>query len=219
MNKIFIKKVLPLSLVTLLALQVIYFVSEPTISSAVTASDNVIVTLNVTSGITISNGADTTMTPNLGVTSDQAVGSSSWIVKTNNAAGYTLSVKASTSPALADGVVDSFADYTEAVAGTPDVWGGVAAGTKEFGFSAYGADTNTTTWGTSASCGNTSTGVPAAAQKYKGFSLTDFQIATRNVVTPNAGITTNICFAAQQNAVYASSGIYTATVIATAATL
>ena len=183
---------------------------------AASATDNVIVTLDVTTGITISDGADATMSPNLGVTSDQSIGNSSWIVKTNAALGYTLAVKASTTPALKNGVVDSFADYTEVVAGTPEVWS-VGSGDKEFGYSAYGTDTATATWGTSASCG--ASGVPAVAQKYVGFLLTDKTIATRATVTPNAGITTTICFAAQQNAVFAASGTYTATITGTALTL
>jgi hypothetical protein len=184
--------------------------------TAASATDNVIVTLDVTAGITISNGADVTMAPNLGVAADQSIGTSSWIVRTNGVDGYTLAVKASTTPALKNGVVDSFADYTEASAGVPEVWS-VASSTKEFGYSAYGTDTSTGTWGTAASCG--AAGIPDVAQKYVGFTTSDKIIATRATVTPNAGITTNICFAAQQNAVYAASGTYTATITATALTL
>ena len=191
-------------------------VIEPTISSATSVTDNVIVTLNVTSGVTISNGADTTMTPNIGVLSDKSVGSSSWSVATNSSTGYTLAVKASTTPALKNGSTDNFADYTEGTPGTPDLWGGVAVGAKEFGYGAYGTDTPTATWGTPSGCGNAGTGVPDAAGKFRGFSTTDATIASRATVTPNSGITTNICFAAQQNAVYAASGTYTATITATA---
>ena len=217
MKKIISKKIISISVLSFLLVQIFYvFGIEPTISNAATATDNVIVTLNVTSGVTISNGSDTTMTPNLGVTSDRSVGSSSWSVATNSATGYTLAVKASTNPALRNGSTDNFTDYTEATPGTPDVWGGVAVSAKEFGYSAYGTDTSTATWGTSLDCGNTSSGVPAAAQKYRGFSTSDVTISSRNGVTPNAGITTNICFAAQQNSVYAASGTYTATITATA---
>lgn len=215
MKKIFIKKIISTSVLSLLFLQMFYFAVEPTISVAASAPDNVIVTLNVTSGVTISNGADTTMTPNIGVAFDKSVASSSWSVATNSATGYTLAVKASTTPALKSGT-DSFLDYTEASVGTPDPWGGVAGGAKEFGYSAYGTDTPTGTWGTALDCGNTVSGVTNAAQKYRGFSLSDATIASRATVTPNAGITTNICFAAQQNGVYAASGTYTATITATA---
>ncbi|MEK7572661.1 MAG: hypothetical protein AAB493_02310 [Patescibacteria group bacterium] len=185
---------------------------------AVTVTDNVVVTLDVTTGITISDGLPVTMSPNIGITSNGAIGSSSWIVKTNAALGYTLAVKADASPALRVLAVpaNNFADYTEAVSGTPELWS-VASGAKEFGYSAYGTDTSTATWGTSASCG--AAGVPAVAQKYVGFLITDKMIATRATVTPTSGVTTTICFAAEQNGIYAPSGTYTATVTATAITL
>jgi hypothetical protein len=184
-------------------------------ADAATATDNVIVTLDVTTGITISDGADVTMAPNIGVASDGSIGSSSWTVRTNAVNGYTLAVKASSSPALVSGP-NSFADYTEGTLGVPEVWS-VGAGDKEFGYSAYGTDTATATWGTSLSCG--AAGVPAGAQKYVGFQTSDKTIATRATVTPTSGIATTICFAAAQNAVYAASGTYTATITATATTL
>ncbi len=213
------KKIFISSLISLFFVQMVYISFEPTIVTATAVNDDVIVTLNVTSGVTISNGSDTTMTPNIGIASDRSIGSSSWVVATNSATGYTLAVKASTTPALKNGSVDNFVDYTEATPGTADAWGGVASGTKEFGYSAYGTDVPTGTWGTQSNCGNTGTGVPDVLGKYRGFSTSDVVIASRAGVTPSAGITSNICFAAQQNAVYAASGTYTATITATATAL
>ncbi len=182
---------------------------------AANASDDVVVTLDVTAGITISDGAPVTMSPNLGITADSSIGTSSWLIKTNGVDGYTLAVKASASPALVSSA-NSLADYTEAVAGTPEVWS-VASGDKEFGYSAYGTDTDTGVWGTAASCG--AAGIPDVAQKYVGFLTSDKTIATRATVTPTTGITTTICFAAEQDTIYAASGTYTATITATATTL
>lgn len=214
MNKKINKKVL-VALFSLFAFIVFQFYPILENASAATASDNVIVTLDVDTGITISDGANVTMAPNIGVASDGSIGSSSWIVRTNSALGYTLAVKASASPALVSGA-NSFADYTEAVSGTPDVWS-VGSGAYEFGYSAYGTDTPTGTWGTGTSCG--AAGVPTGTQKYIGFETADRTIATRATTTSTSGITTTICFAAQQNAVYAPSGTYTATITATATTL
>lgn len=191
----------------------LYFILEPSVARAVT--DNVVVSLTVDSGITISDGADVTMAPNIGLTTNGSIGDSSWTVKTNDGNGYTLAVKASTSPAL-QSATSSFADYTEASAGVPELWS-VGSGDKEFGYSAYGTDSSTATWGTSASCG--SAGTPAAAEKYVGFTTSDKTIATRTSVTPVAGIDTTICFAAEQNGVYADQGAYTATITATATVL
>lgn len=206
------KKVIASSVISLLFVQMIYLVVEPTIATALTAADTVIVTLTVDSGITITAPGDVTMAPNIGVVTNGSIGSVVWNVKTNHATGYTLGVKSSSTPALVSGG-NSFADYTEAVNGTPEVWS-VASGAKEFGYSAYGTDTPTATWGTSVSCG--AAGVPAGAQKYAGFELTDLTVATRNTITTPAGIDTTVCFAAEQNNIYANSGTYTATVTATA---
>lgn len=211
-KKSIINKITIISIFNILVLP-FYLVVEP--AFAVTASDNVVVTLTVDAGITISDGANATMAPNIGISANGSIGTSSWVVTTNGAAGYTLAVKATTAPALVSGA-NSFADYTEAVAGTPETWS-IASGTKEFGYSAYGTDTATATWGTAASCGTA--GTPAAAQKYVGFSTTDKTIATRSGVTPTTGIATTICFAAAQNNVFAPAGVYTATVTATATTL
>ena len=203
------------SLLTLFCLVAFQFYTTVQDVSAATANDDVIVTLDVTTGITISDGADATMTPNLSIVSDSSIGSSSWLVKTNAALGYTLAVKASTTPAL-ESATSSLANYTETVLGTPEAWS-VGVGDKEFGYSAYGTDTPTGVWGTAASCG--AGGVPDALQSYVGFSTSDKTIATRATVTPTTGILTTICFAAEQNAVYAASGTYTATITATATTL
>lgn len=215
MKKSFLKKIFVASLMSLFILQAFYFAVEPTLSDAATVDDSVVVTLNVTSGVSISDGANSTMLPSIGITSDRAVGSSSWTVATNSVTGYTLAVKASTTPALRNGSTDNFADYTESPSGTPDTWS-VASGAKEFGYSAYGANVATGTWGTHTDCGNTGTGVVATGSRYRGFSTSDVTIASLSGVTPVAGITTNICFAAQQNNVYAASGTYTATITATA---
>lgn len=208
-------KKIALGLFLFFAFFIIQFYSTIENVFAATATDDIIVTLDVTAGITISAGADVTMSPNLGVASNSSIGSSSWTVRTNAVNGYSLTITSLTNPALKSGV-NSFADYTEAVAGTPDVWS-IASGDKEFGYSAFGTDTPTATWGTGASCG--SGGVPTATLKFNGASTANDAIATRSTVTPTSGIATTICFAAEQKDVYAPSGTYTATITATALTL
>lgn len=212
------KKILAITTASFLTLAMIALVSEPIVAVAATASDNVVVTLNVTSGVSISDATNITMTPNISMTQNKSIGSTAWTVSTNSATGYTLAVKQSTATAMTSTNGDNFANYTEAVAGTPDTWGGVASGTKEFGFSAYGTDVPTATWGTHSDCGNTGTGVVATGSKYRGFlaAMTDIQIASRATPTPVGGVISNVCFAAEQNATYARSGAFTATVTATA---
>lgn len=215
MKNKFVRNVFSSATISLLFVQVLYILTEPPIVYAATAPDNVVVTLNVDAGITISDGAAVTMSPNMGAGVSSSIGSSSWLVKTNNTAGYKLDVKASASPALVSGA-NSFADYTEASNGVPEVWS-VPSGAKEFGYSAYGNDTATATWGTGAGCGGS--GAPLGTMKYVGFETTDKTIATVGTPTPYAGTTTNICFAVEQDTIYAPAGTYTATITATATTL
>ncbi len=66
-------------------------------------------------------------------------GSASWMVTTDSSGGYSLSIKASTAPALKS-ATDSFANYTTQVAGVPDYTFAEGAATDFFGFSPEGAD-------------------------------------------------------------------------------
>lgn len=204
-----IKKIFTTSLISLIFVQLFYMYMEPAIASAISVTDNVIVTLTVDSGITITSPADVTMAPNMGTVANSSIGTAVWNVKTNRATGYTLGVQASTAPALVNGGI-FFADYQITA---PTVWS-LPATSYQFGYSAFGTHVNSTTWGTGANCG--SAGVPLATLKYKGFTATTSQIATFNGVTTPAGVDSTVCFAAGQNGVYAPSGVYTATITATA---
>lgn len=210
MKKIFVKKVLTATLISTFSLQMMYLVFiEPTTVTAATATDDVIVTLTVDSGITITSPSDVTMSPHMGISADSSIGTAVWNVKTNHAIGYSLGVKASSDPALVSGT-NSFADYQT---GAPTVWA-PSASTYQFGFSAFGDTVPTATWGTGASCG--ATGVPTSTLKYKGFTTTNAVIATQATPTTPSGVDSTVCFAAAQNGVYAPSGTYTATITATA---
>jgi len=216
MNKNLIKKTFTASSISLLLLPIFYVSFEPGLVGAATAGDTVIVTLVVDAGLTISAPADVSMSPNISMSANGSIGSAAWTVTTNSPTGYTLALKASAAPALVSGA-NSFADYTEAVNGTPDIWS-VPSGSKEFGFSAYGTDVTggTAVWGTGASCG--SAGVPAGTMKYVGFKTTDKTVSSIATVTPVGGTATTVCFAAEQDTIFAQSGTYTATITATATT-
>ncbi len=209
-----IKKVFSASIITLLLVQMVYIAVEPsTVIAASNLSDSAVITLNVDAGISITSPADATMSA-IAIGTNTSIGTAQWTVVTNNTIGYKLDVKASASPALVSGV-NSFADYTETSAGVPETWS-VASLAKEFGYSAWGTNTVTGTWGAAGTCGSGST-IPA--MKYEGFAITDRTIATAAVPTAYAGVATNICFAAEQNGTFAPSGTYTATITATATTL
>ncbi len=201
---------------SILVVGVGFYLAEPTITSAVT--DNVIVTQAVTTGITISDGADITMTA-LSTSQNTAVGTSTWTVTTNNAAGYNLTVYASTAPALArSGGGGNIVDYTPSVAETPETWSVSSA--AEFGWSARGTNVNTTTYGTDSDC-IAGADVPSAGLKWRDFDLTGSadEIATTSSPTTTSGAATSLCVATEQAGTFASSGTYTATITGTALAL
>lgn len=205
-----LKKIIASTIISSVAVAAVYVSVEPAISGAQTASDTVIVTLNVVTGISITSPSDTNMSTNLGVAQDTAVGTTTWNVKTNNAAGYTLAVKATNTPAMTS-ATNNIADYQT---GAPNTWS-VSSGDAAFGYSAFGTDVSTGTWGSASVC-STGTHVPNSSLNYKGFTTSDFTVATRSATTTTVGIDTSICYAVEQDTFYIPSGTYKATIIATA---
>lgn len=190
-------------------------VEEPSLVGAVSATDQVVVSLQVDAGISITSPSDTTMSTNLGVAVNTAVGTTTWNVKTNNNLGYTLAVKASTNPAMqsATNLVDDYSTST-----VPTLWN-VTTGHANFGFSAFGTDVDTGTWGSGSFCNGSGTSTVNTTLKYFGFYTTDKQIATRSSTTTPSGVDATVCFAVEQDGMYIPSGIFTATITATATTL
>lgn len=187
---------------------------SPSLLLAQSDTDDVIVNLTVDSEITISSPADVTMLPNIAVANDAATGEVTWAVVTNDTDGYTLTVESATTPAMQSGG-DAFDDYTETTPGTPEPWS--VTGAYEFGFSAFGDDVPTGTYGTGVACDDGGAGNIPADKNYQGFTgTTPIQVASSTDVTPFAGTDSTICFAAEQEGVFAPSGSYSATITGTA---
>lgn len=191
---------------------------EPMVSEAATATDSVNVSQSVTTGISISSPSDITMTA-LSTSQNTAVGSAAWTVITNNAAGYSLTLYASTAPALArSGGGGNIVDYTPSVSETPETWS--VSGAAEFGYSVFGTDSPTGTWGTDSDC-IAASDVPSTTLKWRDFDLTGSadEVSTRASTTSTSGIATTMCVATEQAGTFANSGTYSATITATATTL
>jgi len=92
--------------------------------------------------LSISSPSDVVMSPSIpGLSGGTATGEAEWTVITDNPAGYSLMIEASTSPAMQGQTQgDSFADYTEVSSGIPDYDWSVADSTAEFGFTPEGND-------------------------------------------------------------------------------
>lgn len=211
----FIKNALVAAMIVTVLVATSYIALEPQLVKAVT--DNVTVTLTVDQGITISTAADMTMSPNLGLAIATSTASTTWTVVTNDPDGYTLTVEATGTPALVSGA-NNIADYTETASGTPDAWTVPnASNTAEFGFSAFGTDVTTGTWGTDQVCEDPANLV-SAERKYVGFKGGfAIQIASRAATTSPSGVTSAVCVAVEQSGAYSvPSGTYTGEIIATA---
>jgi hypothetical protein len=222
------KKIISLVLIVSLVLSLSGFLFFEPILIRATAppTDAVVVGQAVLAEITISAPADITMTPGIpGMTGGIGDGSVAWSVATNNVAGYTLRLRASTAPALARTAppADSFADYTPAAAGVPDAMWSVAAGTSEFGFTVDGIDTTAlfrraAPPATPAAC-NVAGGVDEIDRCWMNTAIADpgLSIASRAAHTPVAGVITTVPFRAQVTpGRHQLSGAYAATIIATA---
>lgn len=156
---------------------------------------------------------------NLSITQNTSIGTGdAWTVITDDPAGYTLTFQTDNASCLSNpGTGEVFTDYSEATSGTPETWS-VGSGAYEFGFSVYGNDVSTATWGTDTSCGIGS--VPSTNLKYEGFKgVTAITVANTSSRTSPTGTDTVLCVAAEQKNVYAPSGNYTADITATATAL
>jgi len=115
-------------------------------------------------------------------------GSVAWTVTTDDPAGYTLSIKASSNPALASGG-NSFSDYAPSGA-VPDYDWTVAASASAFGFSPEGADIASRYLNSGSTCGAGAT--DTADRCWDGFSTTDRTIAQSSTSNTPSGVATTV---------------------------
>jgi hypothetical protein len=214
------KKIISLTLSISLLLLATFAVFESEITSAATASDSANVTLTVSAGeISISAPADVGFGTLSGFTGGTATNSLTWNVKTNNAIGYNLGLKASTAPALGTGTYN-IADYTPPGApATPDYTWNIDTAISEFGFAPYNATSSVSKFKNDAS--KCATGSTVTAWKcWYGLATADVQTANRSTKTTTAGEDNIIYLEVQINAAngYQENGSYTATLTATATT-
>jgi hypothetical protein len=103
--------------------------------------------------------------------------------------------------------------------GSPSPWT-ATSGASYFGYSGFGTDIATATWGTGSTCnGGSDAHATSTTLRYKGFTTSPVTIASRAATTTPTGIDSTICFAVEQAGVYLASGVYRATIVATATAL
>lgn len=167
--------------------------------------------------ISISSPGDVAMIPAIGgISGGVGNGSAVWNVKTDNPAGYQISVKSATSPALQSGS-NSFADYTSSTA-NPDYDWSVNTSSAEFGYTVEGNNADSKFLDDGSACG---IGTGNTADKcWFGFSTSDQLIVNSSAPNHPSGTDTTIKFRAESGTSHSQpGGTYTATIIVTAVAL
>jgi hypothetical protein len=138
-------------------------------------------------------------------------------VVTDNPAGYSLSVQATSSPALKNTVGGSFADYSPA-GSPPDFTFAIASNTSAFGFSVQGTNAASRYLNNGSVCNSGASNTSFTC--WDGFSTSSKIIAQSSGPNNPGGATTTIDLEAKvgSNKIQ-DSGTYTATLTVTAVTL
>ena len=165
--------------------------------------------------IGITSPDDVTLLPEIPQAGGNASGSTSWTVTTDNATGYTLSISASTNPALQASDGSNFSNYTPAGAPLPDYSWSVELSKAEFGFSPDGSDVDSNYKDNGSVCGS---GSDNSGVCWDSIATSNKTIAIGSVAV-TTGVSTSVVFRAQ--ATVGSSpapGAYSAVVTLTAVT-
>ncbi len=142
MRKINVRQSIATSFFITLTLAFGFGIIEPAITRAI--EDQFTITQTITSEISfVTTTNDVVMSGSIaGLTGGVAYGSTTVRIFTNDNAGFTATIKASSSPAMqGNSQGGSIADYTPAVAGIPDYAYSVPTG-EEFGFTVSGSSTS-----------------------------------------------------------------------------
>ena len=168
--------------------------------------------------LAMTSASDITLASFGGVSGGTSNGNTSVTVTTDGAAGYTLTLKASSSPALVTGTGDSFADYTPASLGTPDFSFSIASSDSEFAFTPEGTDIASKFKDDGAAC-NTGSGDTADSCWYN-LSTSPETVSSRASGNHPDGVATTLKFRVQSGSSHIQpNGVYTATTTLTAVSL
>ncbi len=150
-----------------------------------------------------------TMSPAIGgVTGGTATGATSFTVTTDDLAGYTVTIAASSSPAL-QSPLDSFADYVPGGA-NPDFTFTNAASASSFAFSPKGTDIASRYLDNTSACGTGSSQTAGAC--WDGLSTTPRTIVSRATSNQPSGTVTTVNFKAASGSSHLQiDGTYVAT--------
>lgn len=166
--------------------------------------------------LAISSPSDLALTSIGGLSNQVSEGTMSWLVTTDNAAGYSLTIASTTTPALKS-AFDSFADYVPAGA-DPDYNYNNSATDSSFGFSVEGTEAISRFKDNGSIC-NAGTG-ETVSKCWDGLSTTPKMMAGSTSSNHPSGATVTARVRAENGADHIqSSGNYAVTLVVTAVTL
>jgi hypothetical protein len=142
--------------------------------------------------------ANVTMTPALGgITGGTSHGTTTVAVYTNSSAGYAMTIKASSSPAMQGNTQgDTIADYTPGTAGIPDFTYSVPS-SEEFGYTVSASTTSDLAQkflDNGSTCNTGSSDTNTVASCWYGLSTTATSTIVRNSATSASGSTSSVVF-------------------------
>ena len=168
------------------------------------------------SSISISNPGNLVLSSMAGLSGGSSEGTMTWTVTTDNTAGYSMTIAATTTPALKS-ATDSLADYVPAGA-DPDFNFTNASTASSFGFSPEGTDVNQRFLDNGSAC-NIGT-LETSGKCWDGLSTTPKVIAGKTSSNMPSGSNVTVRFRAESGIDHIqTSGVYNVTVVATAVTL
>lgn len=195
---------------------------EPELIKAIT--DEVLISIDITSEITISSPADVTLASIPGMTGGSSLsGPVTWNVQTGSTNGYSLKIEKDQLLEKGTGTNQTIDDYSEAVSGTPDYdWGAVGAGNEELGFAPNSGADFVQKFKNNGSACNQSGGQITDQKCWSPIPTTPStaeEISHNNSATGDSGVDTAIRFRVQVGSGnHLEEGTYTTTVTATATT-
>ncbi len=158
------------------------------------------------------------MLPSLsGLAGGTANASGTWIVATDAIAGYSLRIRATSTPALQSPLA-AFADYSPAVDGTPDYDWNIESANSEFGFSPYNPLSQAAKYKNNGSNACNSGNYVTAGKCWNKFTTSDETVTYKTSRTDPAGEENRIDFRAEINTSggMQEAGEYMATIVVTA---
>lgn len=166
--------------------------------------------------ISISNPSDLVMTSMAGLSGGSSEGTMTWLVTTDNTAGYSMTIASTTTPALKS-IEDSLDDYTPA--GSDPDYNFINASTEsQFGFSPEGTEAVSRFKDNGASCNIGS--LETQGKCWDGLSTTPKVMAGSATSNIPSGSNATVRFRAETGADHIqTSGEYNVTIVVTAVTL